>query len=395
MELSYYVMDPTGNITILVEGDVPADKRAAVAKELMKKEPTAEQVGFVGYAREKTTDPGINGECVEKDAEKNVDNVKYDVRLDMAGGEFCGNATMSAAVLFAERFGFNGQNADVIQANDPNPEDEDAAEGRNHDVLNRDKVADGEFCEVNVSSSGAEGIRKVRVEKLSDGRCRGTVEMPGPLSIGTRKLSFEEREYELPVVDFGGITHVIVEVSGETTGMTVTKEPTEQRKTERQEKQPETTESENTLEPTGVGFAVICENPKKVVMKWCEDLHAECLGLMIYDNREKTLVPYVYVPKAGTLFRESSCASGTTALGVYLAGIKYPPESACHTPGTNPAEDEYPTEGVNSARTDGKKDPAVYSISEPGGTLTVSVVPGEKYLLSGQVKINKHSMTAV
>lgn len=379
MELSYYIMDPTRNITILVEGDVPADKRAEVAKELMKKEPTAEQVGFVGYVREKTTDLGINGECVEKDAEKNVDNVKYDVRLDMAGGEFCGNATMSAAVLFAEKFVFNGQNADVIQAKDHDPNDMNTVE----------------ICGIKVLASGTEGVRKVCVEKLSDGRCRGTVEMPGPLSIGTRKLSFEEREYELTVVDFGGITHVIVEVSGETTGMTVTKEPTEQRKTERQEKQSETTESENTLESTGVGFAAICENPKQVVMKWCEDLHAECLGLMIYDSREKTLVPYVYVPKAGTLFRESSCASGTTAVGAYLAGIKCPPESACHTTGTNPAEDEYPAEGVYSARTDGKKDPAVYSISEPGGTLTVSVIPGEKYLLSGQVKINKHSMTAV
>ena len=313
MELSYYIMDPTGNITILVEGDVSADKRAAVAKELMKKEPTAEQVGFVGYG-----------------------GADYDVRLDMAGGEFCGNATMSAAVLFAEKFVFNGQNADVIQAKDHDPNDMNTVE----------------ICEIKVLASGAEGVRKVCVEKLSDGRCRGTVEMPGPISIGNQKVSLEGREHELPVVDFGGITHVIVEAS---------EAPTE---------------------------------PGKTLVKWCEDLHAECLGLMIYDSREKTLVPYVYVPKAGTLFRESSCASGTTAVGAYLAGIKCPSESACHTTGTNPAEDEYPAEGVDSARTDGKKDPVVYSISEPGGTLRVSVVPGEKYLLSGQVKINKHSMTA-
>ncbi|MBP5272998.1 MAG: hypothetical protein ILO43_08580, partial [Clostridia bacterium] len=76
-ELTYVLMDPTGNMTILVETPVPVEEQPAVAARLMEAEPSAEQVGFV-YADD---DCGVG--------------------LRMAGGEFCGNAAMSAAVLSA------------------------------------------------------------------------------------------------------------------------------------------------------------------------------------------------------------------------------------------------------------------------------------------------------
>jgi len=75
MLVKYSLFDPSGNITALVESDVPAEKRKQIADEIMKAEPSCEQVGFV-------SDLGEN-----------------EVMLEMTGGEFCGNATMCAAIL--------------------------------------------------------------------------------------------------------------------------------------------------------------------------------------------------------------------------------------------------------------------------------------------------------
>ena len=86
MELHYYKVDPTGNITLLITSPVPREVRREVAALLMKREEDAEQVGFLEA-------PGNSG-CV--------------LRLQMAGGEFCGNASISAAALYAARTGVYG-----------------------------------------------------------------------------------------------------------------------------------------------------------------------------------------------------------------------------------------------------------------------------------------------
>ena len=75
-KIEYVVMDPSQNITILVTSDVPKSDYKFVAKKLLELELTAEQVGFLKYDNEN------------------------DIILNMAGNEFCGNATMSAAVYF-------------------------------------------------------------------------------------------------------------------------------------------------------------------------------------------------------------------------------------------------------------------------------------------------------
>ena len=76
--IRYSILDPSGNITALVESAVGADARAAVAAELMRRHPEVEQVGFV-----RRTEPG--------------DPVRAE--LNMAGGEFCGNASLCTAAL--------------------------------------------------------------------------------------------------------------------------------------------------------------------------------------------------------------------------------------------------------------------------------------------------------
>lgn len=67
---SYYLFDPTGNITALVDG--PYD-----SKKIMEMEPSCEQLGYFSFDNDKGAD----------------------INIAMAGGEFCGNATMCAAYM--------------------------------------------------------------------------------------------------------------------------------------------------------------------------------------------------------------------------------------------------------------------------------------------------------
>ena len=77
-EIHYVKADPSGNTTILVLDAVPKQEHASLAARLLQPECVgAEQVGFLTWP--------------DKEA---------DVRLDMMGGEFCGNASRSAAAYY-------------------------------------------------------------------------------------------------------------------------------------------------------------------------------------------------------------------------------------------------------------------------------------------------------
>ena len=86
MNIRYSIWDPSGNITALVESPIPIERQRTVASELMVRHPAVEQVGFVSLSP-------------ENDA---------DAALRMAGGEFCGNAGMSAAALLQSRLDGTG-----------------------------------------------------------------------------------------------------------------------------------------------------------------------------------------------------------------------------------------------------------------------------------------------
>lgn len=79
--------DPSGNITLLVLDPVDKDERPAIASKLMALERFgAEQVGFVCKARD-----------------------GFDGRLEMAAGEFCGNASRACGMLLAKERGIAGK----------------------------------------------------------------------------------------------------------------------------------------------------------------------------------------------------------------------------------------------------------------------------------------------
>ena len=73
MEIHFVIADPAGNITAIVKDGVADDDYRSVAAAIMQ-DPQwkVEQVGFI-------TEPKVGGEA----------------RLQMMGGEFCGNAARS------------------------------------------------------------------------------------------------------------------------------------------------------------------------------------------------------------------------------------------------------------------------------------------------------------
>ena len=240
-QLRYALMDPSGNRTILVETPVPQASQPAAAAQLMALEPTAEQVGFWS------------------DSEG--------VTLRMAGGEFCGNGTMSAAVLYALRGG-------MLQG------------------------------EVLVRASGAPRPVSAAVLARTDGTWQGIVQMPPPYSVTEMLLPDRRR---LPVVAFQGISHVILEQS------------------------------------------LPRETAEALARRWCGYLGADALGLMFWNREEDRLSPLVYVPAADTMFWESACGSGSTAIGAWLASER--------------------------------DEPVEISLKQPGGVLTVTASPKKSFLM--------------
>ena len=236
-EIRYVLMDPAGNKTILCETPVSEEGQPAVAGQLMRLEPDAEQVGFVTWDEL----PGTH------------------VSLRMAGGEFCGNASMSVAVLYCMQKGLDGGRILVSASGAPEP------------------------VEVEVTAGLPDSV-DVKDSAKPDRIWTGTVTMPRPESI--QMISFPDSQL-LPVVSFAGISHVILDNS-----MPV--EELAAREAERLAK-----EWCKYLQADALGLLFLDKT----------DL----------IRGEASLKPLVYVPAADTLFWESACGSGTAAVGAWLA----------------------------------------------------------------------------
>ena len=254
MELDYTVMDPTGNITVLVTSPVDVSDQARVGAALLAAEPEAEQVGFA---------------CVG-------DAPDADVTLRMAGGEFCGNAAMSAAALHCLHWSLKAST-------------------------------------VRVRVSGAAEPVTVEAAMQPGGSYACAVDMPRPLSVEEVDLSLDGTDYRLPLVRFEGISHLVLPGDFDR------------------------------------------DLAERAAPEWCAALGAGGLGLLLLDEDAGTMHPLVFVPVGESLCWERSCASGSAAVGAYLA-----------------------------RRTGAAAD---VSLSEPGGVLSVTADPAGPVTLRGTVKL--------
>lgn len=313
-QISYYLMDPTKNMTILVETPVPEASFPFVAEQLMALEPSAEQVGFVCGGVAATEGLAVSG------GERGLATGAMP-SLKMAGGEFCGNASMSAAVYYAMQGTQGFTDAGASHANVPT-----------------DGCEIGEEKTILLQVSGASEPVEVQVKRIRDESWQGRVHMPKPVSVAEE--TFPDGSVHT-VVRFEGIAHVIMDGAG--------------------------------ADMQQLSIEALKQDPARaeaLAASWCKHLHVDAIGLMFlneaHDGMCETregligrcleMQPLVYVPVAGTCIWESSCASGTTAAGAYLAQQT----------------------GAGN-----------YRLQQPGGTLEIEVIPEGEYYLMGQVKVQR------
>lgn len=287
-DLEYCIFDPMGNITALVETEVDIEDQPAAAARIMELEPDVEQVGFISYAGN-TADGGVP------------------VSLRMAGGEFCGNAAMCAAALFAIRSGLqggvvpvriSGASAPVMVRLERQAEDSFGAAAEIPPAIRIGTV------EAAASAAEKEAAAKDLNEEVRAGGS-GAAEAPGAGKCGATEAS--GAALTLPIVEMEGISHIIIEPDSGLFGI----------------------KEDSAL-------------AESLLRQWCGALGADCLGMMFLseaaslsesetkledrtDNgraifaESRVLTPLVYVPGADTMFWENSCASGSAAAGMYLA----------------------------------------------------------------------------
>ena len=106
MSVQIRYLSPAGNVTAVVLDPVPPAARAPLAQRILRKG-RAEQVGFAVPAK-------LGGEC----------------RLEMMGGEFCGNAVRSYGYLWAMERGKSGTiSTEISGTSGPVPVTVDLAHG--------------------------------------------------------------------------------------------------------------------------------------------------------------------------------------------------------------------------------------------------------------------------
>ncbi|MFS0838936.1 diaminopimelate epimerase [Paenibacillus sp. 1P03SA] len=155
-EIEFVKCNPTQNMTILVKTNHPAEDYKPIAAKMMSYDSVyAEQVGFI----EK---PGKS---------------EAEASLQMAGGEFCGNACMALAAFLASE-------------KDPN--------------------RDG-FMEIVLEASGTEQLVACQVKKVKEEYvCR--LAMPVPKKIDRKTIKFEGDELDIVTVRYPDFLHIVIEV---------------------------------------------------------------------------------------------------------------------------------------------------------------------------------------
>lgn len=238
-DIRYSIFDPTGNITALVESPVEIIRQPEVAAGLMKRHPEVEQVGFISF------DPVPS--------------------LRMAGGEFCGNASMCAAARILMETGAS-------------------------------EMKKQEYTRIKLRVSGADDPVEVDLKKKDRDSFLAGIHMPRAEGIKELDFDYGHMRDKLPVVLMGGISHIILSP----------KSPFASLKDDREAAESALRSWGDQLGHPGLGLMFL--TPKKLPPE-------DSRGSSIYYD----LKPLVYIPGSGTMFWEQSCASGSAAVGVYLA----------------------------------------------------------------------------
>lgn len=242
MELNFVKMNPAGNTTIFIFDQLPNPIHGKVAQYLMKADCLcADQVAFI----EKAKSPSAT------------------VRLQMMGGEFCGNALRAlAALLFLKGY----------------PKIYKQRETETDFSVNK-----SDYAIVPLEISSYNGIIKAEV-KVIDG-INGILwsKVPIPVSLKIEKVNFDlvclNLTKEGTVVEFPGITHVV-------------------------------------FKDIALEKKIFFDVQRQLRMM---DVDVDVLGIMFYQPNKEILTPLVYVRASDSLVWEGSCGSGSVAVASAIA----------------------------------------------------------------------------
>lgn len=152
MDIQFIKASPTQNVTILVLTQVPRAIQPEIAAQLLRYDGVGgEQVGFIEESKSAR------------------------LRLQMMGGEFCGNASMAAGAYLALR----------------------------------EKLPSGANAEYPIEVSGVEGIVRVGIARTGK-TFRGRVNMPGAERIHRIDLNADSGGISADAVFLPGIVHLIL-----------------------------------------------------------------------------------------------------------------------------------------------------------------------------------------
>jgi len=159
MKLNFIKVNPSENMTVFITDALPREKYFEIAKRLMNYNNLhAEQVGFI--ERPEKPESGASA------------------RLQMMGGEFCGNASRALAAVAVER-----------------------------GLLNITENA-GKFT-VPLEASGIESVISCEVEQKSSNGYEVALSMPLHKSIHNIEVEYRNKKYTGTVVDLSGISHAV------------------------------------------------------------------------------------------------------------------------------------------------------------------------------------------
>ncbi len=159
MKLNFIKVNPSENMTVFVTDALPREKYFEIANRIMNYSNLhAEQVGFI--ERPERPENGASA------------------RLQMMGGEFCGNASRALAAVAVER-GF----------------------------LNVKEHA-GKYT-VPLEASGMEGVISCEVEQKSSNGFEVALSMPLHKAVQTIDVEYRNQRYKGTIVDLSGISHAV------------------------------------------------------------------------------------------------------------------------------------------------------------------------------------------
>ncbi|RAI96782.1 diaminopimelate epimerase [Paenibacillus pabuli] len=155
-EIDFIKFNPTQNMTVLVKTNHPSETYSCIAAQIMSYDNVyAEQVGFIGGS-------------VKPEAA---------AHLEMAGGEFCGNACMALAAYIASE----------------------------------NELESTDFTEIVLEVSGTDQLIRCQVkQQQNEYFCQVT--MPMPEQIEQRTVKYEGIDMDMVIVRYREFIHIVIEV---------------------------------------------------------------------------------------------------------------------------------------------------------------------------------------